>query len=66
MLYDSSLKQKWDNKNMLDYAVKEAEKIARESFVKNLIQDTDFDDQKIASLASVDTTFVENVRRGLK
>jgi len=66
MLYDSSLKQKWDNKNVLDYAVKEADKIARESFVKNLIQDTDFDDQKIASLASVDATFVENVRKGLK
>jgi hypothetical protein len=24
-MYDSSLKFKWDNKNVLDYAVKEAE-----------------------------------------
>ncbi len=24
MLYDSSLKRKWDNKNVLDYAIKEA------------------------------------------
>jgi len=25
MLYDSSLKRKWDNKNVLDYALKEGE-----------------------------------------
>ena len=24
MLYDSSLKRKWDNKNVLDYAIKKA------------------------------------------
>jgi predicted transposase/invertase (TIGR01784 family) len=73
-MYDSSLKQKWDNKNVLDYAVKEAVKEAvkdareeeRRSFVDSLIQNTDFDDQKIASLASVDVSFVEKVRQGLK
>ncbi|EHQ28164.1 hypothetical protein [Mucilaginibacter paludis] len=29
-MYDSSLKYKWDNKNVLDYAVKEADAKARE------------------------------------
>ena len=29
-MYDSSLKYKWDNKNVLDYAVKEADTKARE------------------------------------
>lgn len=34
-------------------------------FVKNLIQDTEFDDAKIASLAVVAVSFVEKVRAGL-
>jgi predicted transposase/invertase (TIGR01784 family) len=34
-------------------------------FVKNLILDTNFGDEKIASLASVDTTFVQQVRKEL-
>jgi len=29
-MYDSNLKYKWDNKNVLDYAVKEADTKARE------------------------------------
>jgi hypothetical protein len=36
------------------------------TFVKSLIEQTDFSDEKIASLASVTLAFVEKVRTGLK
>lgn len=81
-MYDASLKRKWDNKNVLDYAVRvaveEATSKAREEatlearakadslFVKNLIENTDFDDDKIAALASVSVDFVRKTKVGLQ
>jgi hypothetical protein len=35
-------------------------------FVQGLLQGTDFDPEKIASLASVSVEFVEKIRRSLK
>jgi flagellar biosynthesis/type III secretory pathway protein FliH len=41
---------------------KGAEQKSRE-FVRNLLQNTDFDDAKIASLSGVTTAFVEKVKK---
>ena len=38
-MYDGGLKYKWDNKNVLDYAVKEADIKAREEERKNVQED---------------------------
>ena len=35
-------------------------------FVENLLRSTDFDDEKIASLAGVPAAFVEEVKKKLK
>ena len=35
-MYDSSMKYKWDNKNVLDYAIKEAVEKAREEVRKKV------------------------------
>jgi len=39
MLYDNSLKQKWDNQNMLDYAIEEAVKAAEERAEQKALSD---------------------------
>ena len=38
-MYDSSLKYKWDNQNVLDYAVKEADTKAREEEQMKALQE---------------------------
>jgi hypothetical protein len=38
-MYDSSLKRKWDNKNVLDYAVQEADTKARKEERKKAQED---------------------------
>lgn len=68
-MYDTSLKRKWDNKALLDYAKEEGRQEERakadHQFVKNLIESTDFDDHKIAELASVSLEFVHKVKSKL-
>ena len=68
-MYDTSVKRKWDTANVIDYARREGEEKGAaqkgRQLVKNLIQDTDFDDAKIASLAVVPLSFVEKVRADL-
>lgn len=69
-MYDTSLKRKWDNKAVLDYAVNEAVKdveLKKDfSFVKGLVEGTSFSDEKIADLASVSLEFVQKVRAELQ
>ena len=73
-MLDWNLKHKWDNKAVLDYAISEAAKEAAKkatketelkkgfSFVRSLIEGTDFSDEKIANLASVSPEFVQKAR----
>ena len=64
----------WDTQNAFDTvrrAAKEAGKVAGKEeagfqFVKNLLFNTDFDDEKIAELASVSLAFVQKVKAELK
>jgi hypothetical protein len=47
-------------------AREEAREEAAESFVENLITGTDFDSEKIASLANVTVEFVDEIKERLK
>lgn len=49
-----------------EYIEMEATEKAQESFVKNLLKQSDFSDEKIASLANVTVEFVNEVKAGLK
>ncbi|WP_353125305.1 hypothetical protein [Parapedobacter pyrenivorans] len=66
MAYESSLKAKWDTQNAFNSVRREAEEKAGFQFVKNLLFNTDFDDEKIAELASVSLSFVQKVKAELK
>lgn len=66
MAYESSLKTKWDTQNAFNSVRREAEEKAGFQFVKNLLFNTDFDDVKIAELASVSLSFVQKVKAELK
>ena len=46
--------------------IKEERKIAESLFVENLLLETDFPEQKIASLAAVSIAFVKQVRKRLE
>ena len=66
MAYEASLKAKWDTQNAFDSVRREAVEKRDFEFVKNLLFNTDFDDVKIAELASVSLSFVQNVKAELK
>lgn len=67
MLYDKSLKHKWDHANVLRYAREEGVQKGREErnfeFVVNLLTNTDFEISKIAALAQVTVTYVKQVKK---
>ncbi len=69
-MYDNSLKIKWDNKNVLDYAVSTAKAKGREEeqvkVIKNLILQLGLSDEQAASIAEVNVDFVKKIRAGLK
>ncbi|EHQ27146.1 hypothetical protein [Mucilaginibacter paludis] len=66
-MYDSRLKYKWDNQNVLDYAVNKAREEGREQareevqikLVKNLIIQFDFPDEQIAQAIEVSVDLVK-------
>ena len=62
MAYEASLKAKWDTQNAFDSVRREAAEKRDFEFVKNLLFNTDFDDVKIAELASVSLGFVQKVK----
>lgn len=68
-MYDTSLKRKWDNKAVLDYARKEGleEGLERKSYevVKNLIENFGFSNEQAAKAADASVDFVEKVRKSL-
>ncbi|MGV3763060.1 hypothetical protein [Parapedobacter sp.] len=66
MAYEASLKSKWDTQNAFDSVRREAVEKRDFEFVKNLLFNTDFDDVKIAELASVSLSFVQKVKAELK
>lgn len=65
MAYEASLKAKWDTQNAFDSVRREIAEKKDFGFVKNLLFNTDFDDVKIAELASVSLSFVKKVRADL-
>ncbi|MGK6353021.1 Rpn family recombination-promoting nuclease/putative transposase [Parapedobacter sp. DT-150] len=65
MAYQASLKAKWDTQNAFDSVRREAKEEASFHFVKNLLFNTDFNDAKIAELASVSLDFIRKVRADL-
>jgi len=64
-MYDSSLKQKWDNKNVLDCAVQEAREEEQVKVIKNLIVQLGLSDEQAAGIAEVSTDLVKKIRAGL-
>jgi hypothetical protein len=68
-MYDSSLKRKWDNKNVLDYAVQETRQKGRQEeqvkVIKNLIVQLGLSDEQAASIAEVSIDLVKTIRAGL-
>jgi len=74
IMYDTSLKRKWDNEAMMEYARQESkaegkvEGIAegKAEVVRNLIDKFGFNDQQAGSAAGVSEDFVKKVRASLK
>src|SRR5690606_15890800 len=81
-MYDISLKRKWDQKVVLDYARQEGIEKGRQEgiekgiekgseqkaceVVKNLIAELDLSDEAIVRIAGVSVDFVQMVRKSLK
>ncbi len=77
-MYDSSLKYKWDNKNVLDYArkegieegrkegIEEGKQEAMYAFLANLISKLGLSDEQAADVAGVPVDYVAKVRAELK
>ncbi|MEO6522462.1 MAG: Rpn family recombination-promoting nuclease/putative transposase [Mucilaginibacter sp.] len=69
-MYDSSMKHKWDNKNVLDYAKKEGREQGMEEkshgVVENLIVKLGLSDEQAADVAAVSVEYVAKVRAELK
>lgn len=61
-MYRASLKAKWDTQNAFNSVRREAS----ERFVKNLLLNTDFNVEKVASLADVSVDFVLKIKAELK
>lgn len=68
IMYRSSLQDQLDYQSTIDFARKAGEQEGLEQgklpFVRYLIVNTNFDDQKIATLAAVDVHVVARMRRG--
>lgn len=62
MAYEASLKTKWDTQNAFESVKRET----REQFVKNLLLNTNFEPDKIASLADVSRDFVLKIQAKLQ
>ena len=68
-MYNASLKAKWDNKNVLDYAVEQGVERGREEerlkIAINLISKMDASDEVIADLADLPITKIKELRENL-
>ncbi len=64
-MYDSSLKIKWDNQSVLDYAVSTATKEQQIKVIKNLILQLGLSDEQAAGIAEVSIEFVKKIRASL-
>jgi predicted transposase/invertase (TIGR01784 family) len=64
-MYDSSLKHKWDNKNVLAYAVQEAREEEKVKVIKNLIVQLGLSDEQTAGVAEVSVDLVKKIRTDL-
>lgn len=64
-MYDTSLKRKWDNKAVLDYAINEGREQKSYEFVSNLLAAGKFTVGEIANYATVSEEFVEQVSADL-
>ncbi len=64
-MYDQNLKRKWDNQNVLDYAVKEAREEEQVKVIKNLILQLGLSDEQTAGIAEVSIDLVKKIRADL-
>ena len=68
-MYNASLKAKWDNKNVMDYAVEQGVERGREEerlkIAINLISKMDFSDEVIADLADLPVAKIKQLREDL-
>jgi len=64
-MYDQNLKRKWDNQNVLDYAVKEAREEEQVKVIKNLIVQLGLSDEQAAGVAEVSIDLVKKIRADL-
>ena len=76
-MYNASLKAKWDNKNVMDYAVEQGVERGREEGIAkgreeerlkiaiNLISKMDFSDEVIADLADLPVAKIKQLREDL-
>ena len=59
------LKRKWDNQNVLDYAIKEAREVEQIKVIKNLILQLGLSDEQTAGIADVSIDLVKKIRADL-
>ena len=64
-MYDQNLKRKWDNQNVLDYAVKEAREEEQVKVIKNLIVQLGLSDEQAVGVAEVSIDLVKKIRADL-
>src|SRR5690606_13887581 len=65
-MYDVSLKRKWDNKAVLDYAEQKGIEKAKSEVVKNLLLDFGFTDEQASRASQTSIDFVRKVRTALE
>ena len=66
IMYDTSLKRKWDNEAVLEYARNEGMEKGKTEVVSNLLAANKFSISEIANFAGVSEDFVKKVRTSLK
>jgi hypothetical protein len=62
-MYDSSMKYKWDNKNVLDYAVEEAKKKAKLETLRDVARELKKEGLSIDFIAKTTSRSLEEIEK---
>ena len=62
-MYDSSLKYKWDNKNVLDYAVKEAREEERKKAQEDIAREMKKEGLPLAQISKFTKLSIEEIEK---
>src|ERR1700748_3746720 len=65
-MYGNSMKHKWDNRNVLDYAKKEGREEKSRAVVENLIVKLGLSDEQAADVAVASAAYAAKIRAELK